>query len=252
MNPEQSPMIEKEVKHDCEFFLTTDVAVHSCECDWITVSDNSTVQVYVPLTQFESQSKRIEELTGENERLQKKIAEQADFIENGLDRNERFDNAEKQWLERHEKDQVEVSRLTGEVERLKHTIEGLVPKSEMSQTVDPNGYATSATKILHALNLVIGEDVNEFAMPVIIQIIKNNLADIEPIRIELRQKDSEVIRLREALNNSIAALTDAKREVLELVKKPKDHWEVEPTLFLIDDSIKTSHSALSNSSTTKE
>lgn len=53
--------------------------------------------------------------------------------------------------------------------------EAITPKSEMSEQIDPEGYATAAAKILHALNLVIGQDVNEWAMPVIVQIIKNNV-----------------------------------------------------------------------------
>jgi hypothetical protein len=65
--------------------------------------------------------------------------------------------------------------LRKEIDRLKAVIEGLCDKSEMSKSVDPKGYATAAAKILHALSLKIGEDVNEFAMPVIIQIMKNNI-----------------------------------------------------------------------------
>lgn len=46
---------------------------------------------------------------------------------------------------------------------------------ELHPMKDPKGYATAAAKILDALKLVIGVDVNEYAMPIIIQIMKNNI-----------------------------------------------------------------------------
>jgi hypothetical protein len=81
----------------------------------------------------------------------------------------------KTFFDEKEVMQKEIDGLREENERLKAMVVGLAPKSVMSESVDPDGYATAAAKILHALHLVIGEDVNEFAMPVIIQIIKNNV-----------------------------------------------------------------------------
>lgn len=54
--------MEKKPDHDCEFFLTTDVAVYSCECEHIEVSDKSISIEYVPL-------KKYQVLQSENERL---------------------------------------------------------------------------------------------------------------------------------------------------------------------------------------
>lgn len=49
--------------------------------------------------------------------------------------------------------------------------------SEHEIAIDPQGYAIAAAKILDALKLVIGVDVNEFAMPTIVQLMKNNIRD---------------------------------------------------------------------------
>jgi RNA polymerase-binding transcription factor DksA len=47
----------------------------------------------------------------EIEMLKKKIQDQQEFIEEGLDRNDRFDKAESQWYERHLKDQKEIEKM---------------------------------------------------------------------------------------------------------------------------------------------
>jgi PAS domain-containing protein len=282
MNPEQSPMVEKEVKHTP---LTNDeealrrafdgsrLSIYTTESSAPVMRDflwfidtlrplksqlsslqeeNKTAYSLLQksfielsrehdkeLAKVKSQSKRIEELTGENERLTDQLLQET--------------GKAMRYSQIIEDQKSEVSRLTGEVERLKNTIEGLAPKSEMSQTVDPNGYATSAAKILHALNLVIGEDVNEFAMPVIIQIIKNNLADIEPIRIELRQKDSEVIRLREALETS-GDLIVSLDNYIKSIEGKNLKWSKSAVQKVEELSNKYASqvAALSNSSTTKE
>lgn len=47
--------------------------------------------------------------------------------------------------------------------------------AEQEKAIDPDGYVIAAAKILDGLKLVIGQDVNEFAMPFIVQTIKNNV-----------------------------------------------------------------------------
>jgi hypothetical protein len=64
----------KEVsEHDCEFFLTTDVCVHSCECEHVTVSDNSISIEYVPLKKYQSLKSETTSLREENERLREAL-----------------------------------------------------------------------------------------------------------------------------------------------------------------------------------
>jgi hypothetical protein len=50
--------MSKEIReipdHDCEFFLTTDVVVHSCECENVTVSDGLSSIEYVPLKKYQA------------------------------------------------------------------------------------------------------------------------------------------------------------------------------------------------------
>lgn len=58
--------------------------------------------------------------------------------------------------------------------------------TDNQKAIDPSGYVTAAAKILDALKLVIGKDVNEFAMPVIVTIMKNHIPQPEP---EESQKD---------------------------------------------------------------
>lgn len=50
-------------EHDCEFFLTTDVCVHSCECENITVSDSSLSVEYVPLKKYQVLQSENSEIT---------------------------------------------------------------------------------------------------------------------------------------------------------------------------------------------
>jgi hypothetical protein len=52
--PSQKPNTKSVEEHDCEFFLVTDVAVHSCECERITVSDGMLTVEYVPLKQYQA------------------------------------------------------------------------------------------------------------------------------------------------------------------------------------------------------
>jgi len=46
-------------EHDCEFFLTTDVCVDSCECEYVTVSNASTLIKYVPLKKYQVLQNRL-------------------------------------------------------------------------------------------------------------------------------------------------------------------------------------------------
>jgi predicted nucleic acid-binding Zn-ribbon protein len=142
-----------------------------------------------------SQSKRIEELTGENERLK---AEYEDFTQAyQLRQSEVINDLYTELSSR----QSEVSRLTGEVERLKH--------KEVA--------------------------INKIANELVIE--KADLTNT------IEQKDSEVIRLREALvycQNKAYILVNTKGAVKDYcltdAKKLKDRID----------------STLSNSSTTKE
>jgi hypothetical protein len=49
-----SKEIREIPEHDCEFFLTTDVAVHSCECENVTVSCGLSSIEYVPLKKYQA------------------------------------------------------------------------------------------------------------------------------------------------------------------------------------------------------
>lgn len=82
-----------------------------------------------------------------------------------------------------------VSSPDKKVDEDRNIKEALAPKSEMSKQVDPAGYATAAVKILHALKLVIGQDVNEHAMPVLIQIMKNNIGNKPETETVLEQEE---------------------------------------------------------------
>jgi hypothetical protein len=57
-----SKEIRETPEHDCEFFLTTDVCVHSCECEHVTVSDASTSIEYVPLKKYQVLQNRLSSL----------------------------------------------------------------------------------------------------------------------------------------------------------------------------------------------
>lgn len=58
---------------------------------------------------------------------------------------------------------------------------------DLEIAIDPEGYAIAAAKILDALKLVIGQDVNEFSMPVIITIMKNNIRPLNEYKIKLKE-----------------------------------------------------------------
>lgn len=86
--------------------------------------------------------------------------------------------------------------------------------AEQEKAIDPDGYVIAAAKILDGLKLVIGQDVNEFAMPFIVQTIKNNVRDNQQLAEFKRKLKEEIVKKSLQIDD---AYTLTENEILTLI-----------------------------------
>lgn len=108
---------------------------------------------------------------------------------------------------------IENEQKESEAGKEGNEVEKAAERSAHEKAIDPHGRVTAAAKILHALHLVVGEDVNEFAMPTICQIIENNVWTAESERIKTLEAE---------LTRANARIEELTTQNLELSRKYDD------------------------------